>query len=82
MVVSSAGLAPESYCTENYGLVLMSERAPNFKNQTIVRLKKTKGKIRSCASKGCPAPRQTGRLTVGRNIYINNNNEPQLEIDN
>jgi hypothetical protein len=31
-------------CNANYRLVLSSERAPNFKKQAVIRLKKRKGK--------------------------------------
>jgi hypothetical protein len=42
MVIGPAVLKTVSDCTANYRLVLSSERAPNFKNQAVVRVNKFK----------------------------------------
>jgi hypothetical protein len=44
MDVGPKRLKTVSDCTANYRLILLSEREPHFKNQTIVRLKERKGK--------------------------------------
>jgi hypothetical protein len=41
---------------------------PKTKSKAIVRQKKGKRRIWSCAPMGCPTPRRIGRLTVGHNI--------------
>jgi hypothetical protein len=45
---------------------------PTTKSKVIVRKKKGKGKIWSWAPKGCPTPRQTGRMAVGHNFNSTN----------
>jgi hypothetical protein len=70
MVVSSAGLGPESDCSgeaqtklyKYYRPMLSSERVPHIKIPAIF---SQKTKIWSWTSDGSPTPRQTGRLTVG-----------------
>jgi hypothetical protein len=68
MAAGPARLGPLCDRTASYRPVLSSERAPYIKKQVIVRVKKKHEQIWSWALREKPTPRQTGRLTVGRNI--------------
>jgi hypothetical protein len=58
-------LSVEVIIRVKYRTVLSSERAPHIKKPVVVG---QKTKIWSWAPDGCPTSRQTGRLTVGRNL--------------
>jgi hypothetical protein len=56
---------PEANVQVNYRPILSSERVPHTKKPEIIR---QKTKIWAWAPDGSPTARQTGRLTVGRNL--------------
>jgi hypothetical protein len=63
-IVQTTHLLPLTVTLANDRPVLSSERAPNINNCVMVI------KIWSYVPHGCFIPRQTGRLTVGRNVTL------------
>jgi hypothetical protein len=80
MVIGPARLKTVSACTANYRPALSSEWKPHFKNKALVRVKKRKGNIWSWAPKEGPTPRPTGRLTVGRNVDVDDDDVKRTQF--